>query len=143
MTNSPSASETSSRRQSIIDGLSYLENLTKAQASFIRHCLDAEELSTDSRQSLRNLLDSMVEHRRRLRNCKRAWMTLGTSEPQTPGLESHTATLLRENDTLITALEPWRKLSLLGEQSALQEMWRRLSTSAAYFTGDSTVTAET
>lgn len=133
---SPTDSLTSSRTQSIIVGLTQLQTRSKARANFIRHLSEREDISTDSKLSLRALLESEVQHRRSLRNVTRLWRTLGTEEQPSSSLLELTSSLLRENDTLGTALEPWRNSSLLDEQTRISEMWRSLSKSADSFIED-------
>lgn len=130
------ASLTSSQRQSLIDELSRLETLAKDRSNFIRHCSESARLSIESKRSLQLLLECERGHRRRCKNAKRLWTTLGTASPLIPALASFSEMLLRESATLTTVSEPWQRQSLSDERSALTEMWQRLSKSAGYFIAD-------
>lgn len=126
-----------SRRRSIIGGLSEASQRSKDRTSFMHNLLQREELSTELKRSSRLLSEFEADHRKRLRRVKQIWMTLGTEKQLPEGLVSVTEMLLRESATLSTALEPLRKQSLFDVRSGSIEMWKRLSRSASSFTGAS------
>jgi hypothetical protein len=103
-----------------------LNELTKAQQSFLNSCGDATWVSDDERRAIRWLLAALVDHRRRVRVAIRLWRTMRPEEPVARSLVDETADLIDENRSFTPFIAQWRAVVVGRAQVERKTFWRSL-----------------
>ncbi len=106
--------------------LEELNELTKAQQSFLNSCGDATWISDDDRRAIRWLLAALVDHRRRVRTATRLWRTLSREEPVARSLVTETADLLDENGYFAPFIAQWRAVVVGRTRVDRTTFWRSM-----------------
>lgn len=123
--------------------LQELNELTKAQQSFLNSCGDATWVTDDQRRAIRWLLAALVDHRRRVRVAIRLWRTMQPEEPVARSLVDETADLIDENRSFAPFIAQWRAVVIGRAQVERKTFWRSLIELAERNLSDELDTEET
>lgn len=110
--------------------LEELDTAAKGRASIVRSCTELRDISEAERESLKDLLRCITEHRKRLRAVRRLWKSLDAFERPSTELVEATQLCLREAREMAEALEPWRIHTIDQIAASVVATWARLAHAA-------------
>ncbi|MEW2547871.1 hypothetical protein AB0910_19210 [Streptomyces sp. NPDC047002] len=110
-----------------------LDAAAKGRASIVRSCSEMEGLSESDRESLKYLLRSLTEQRKRLRALRRLWQSLDDFERPSADLVEATQLCMRESSELASALDPWRLRTIGQVARSVSTTWTLLAGAADKF----------
>lgn len=117
-------------REQTCAALDELDTAAKGRANIVRSCTESKNISNAERESLKDLLRCITDHRKRLRAVRRLWRSLDSCERPSAELVEATQLCMSEARELGHALDPWRTQTIDQVTRSIAVTWSRLARAA-------------